>query len=184
MKIAIFIILGLIILLLVVYAYFGGFKKINITISQQGGETVVYEDITGEYSKSGVVMDKIYYVLKDSHKIETYKGFGIYYDNPQKVEKSKLRSEAGCIIEQKDLDKLANIQQLPFKTKVLPTAKYITTEFPFKGKMSVMISLFKVYPALQKYSEVNSLNPDGYVMEIYDVPNGMIYYRKEIKESK
>jgi len=123
-------------------------------------------------------MDKVYYSLLNDYKIETFKGFGIYYDNPQKVEKSKLRSEIGCIIENKDLDK---IKDLPsnFKIKVLPEKEYITTVFPFKGKMSIMVSLMKVYPALGKFAQKHELK-GGAVMEIYDMPNKKIYYRQEI----
>ncbi len=43
----------------------------------------------------------LYYDLKDNYSIETTKGFGLYYDNPQDVDKDKLRSIVGCIVESK-----------------------------------------------------------------------------------
>lgn len=179
MKIIIIVFIGLIVIGLVLYAYFGGFKQLDIKIKEEGGETVVYEPIIGDYKQSGAVMDKIYYALLNDHKMETFKGFGLYFDNPQKVEKEKLRSEAGAIIEEKDLEKINGINH-SFQIKVLDKKKYITTEFPYKGKMSVMFSIMKVYPALNKYAKENGYNVDGAVMEIYDIPNDRMLYRKEI----
>lgn len=179
MKIVLIAVLALIVILLVAYTYYGGFNRLNIQIAEQGGETVVFEEIVGDYRQSGVAMDKIYHSLKDNDKIETFKGFGFYYDNPKKVEKSKLRSEAGCVIENADTGKVAVLSE-NFKTKVLPTKKYIVTEFPYKGKMSIMVSIMKVYPSLSEFAEKQGLDSDGAVMEIYDIPNGKIMYRKEI----
>jgi DNA gyrase inhibitor GyrI len=180
MKIALIITLSIIALLVVVYAYYGGFTTINVQFDEQGGETVVYEHISGDYRQSGAVMDKIYYSLFNDYKIETFKGFGIYYDNPQQVEKSKLRSEAGSIIEESDLDKL---DQLPkeFQIKRIEKKKYIVSTFPYKGKMSVMFSIMRVYPALNAFSEKQGIK-GGAVMEIYDIPNKTIYYRQTIEE--
>jgi hypothetical protein len=45
--------------------------------------------------------------------------------------------------------------------------------------MSIIFSLIKVYPALNKYAEEHKLH-GGTVMEIYDMPNKKIFYRQEI----
>jgi len=179
MKILIVVIVLLIFALLAGYAWLGGFSKVTVYKKVQGGETVVYHSLTGDYKQSAGAMDDIYYRLKNDYQIETFKGFGIFYDNPQKVEKSKLRSEAGCIIEHTDTSRLPELPE-NLKRKVLPEKEYLVTEFPYKGKMSVMASLMKVYPALNKYTKEHNLNPDGAVTEIYDVPAGKIYYRKEM----
>ena len=83
MKTILISILILIALILIIYAYYGGFKKIEFVILEQGGETLVYENLAGDYKQSPVIMDKVYYALLNKDKIVTYKGFGIYYDNPQ-----------------------------------------------------------------------------------------------------
>ncbi len=147
MKILLLVIVVVIIAFLILYAYYGGFKSINIQTAEQGGETLIYEEIIGDYKQSGEVMNKLYYSLLESDKTETFKGFGIYYDNPKKVEKSKLRSEAGCILEEKDIEKYSSLSE-KYSIKIFPKKKYITTEFPFKGKLSVIFSIMKVYPAL------------------------------------
>jgi len=181
MKILFIAIICILIICLIVYAYYGGFKSLKIQIAEQGGEVVVYGSIIGDYRQSGVVMDKIYYSLLNDFKVETYKGYGKYFDNPQKVDKSKLRSEAGCIIETKDTNKIALISK-PFKNKKLSKQKYIVTEFPYKGKLSVLFSITKVYPALIKFAEKNGLDSNGAITEIYDIPNKKVIYRKELLE--
>jgi effector-binding domain-containing protein len=45
--------------------------------------------------------------------------------------------------------------------------------------MSIMISVIKVYPALMKYVKDNGYSEIGPIMEIYDMPNNKILYRKE-----
>ncbi len=181
MKIAL-IVSGLIVALFaILYAYYGGFRKVTFSIENQGGEMLIYKEMTGDYSKSGKLMDEIYYALLNDYGIETYRGFGIYYDNPKEVEKIKLRSEVGCVIEEKDIAKLEKLPE-DFKTKRYPEKQSVVAEFPHKGMPSIFVGIIKVYPALNKYVNENNLDPSGAVMEIYDVPNKKIIYRKAISE--
>lgn len=173
------VIVSLVLILIGIYAFYGGFTNVKCTIAEQGGETLVYKEIKGDYSQSGDVMNKMYYALINDNKIETFKGFGIYYDNPQKVEKSKLRSEVGCILEPVDTVKVFWLKG-KYSIKVCPIKKYIVTEFPHKGNMSIMVSIMKVYPALNKYMEENGYEQNVPVMEIYDMPNKKILYRAEV----
>jgi Uncharacterized conserved protein len=182
MKIFLIIVIVMIIAIIILVAYYGGFYKLRISVDEAGGETLVYESLRGNYKKSGTVMDKIYWSLLNNEKIETYKGFGIYYDNPQKVEEAELRSEAGCILEDKDTTKIPMLEK-KYTVRKFPKKKYIITEFPYKGKLSVMFSLFKVYPALASYAINKGYKENGAVMEIYDIPNNKIQYRKEIAEN-
>jgi len=179
MKFIIITVVVLIIIAIVFLAYFGGFKKLTISIAKVGRETLVYESINGNYKQSGQVMDKIYYSLLNNEKIKTFLGFGTYYDNPKEVEESKLRSEAGCVLNIADSSIIDQLKR-SYKIKILEEKKYMVTEFPYKGKISVFFSIMKVYPALQKYAKENNLQEDSPVTEIYDIPNKRILYRKEI----
>lgn len=172
-------IIGLILLALLFVAYYGGFKTITFKTSMEGGEILVYEDLTGDYSKSGEVMDRVYNSLSTNEKIKSTKGFGIYYDDPKKVEKSKLKSEVGCIVEGIDSLKMSDLKR-KYKVKICPKTNYLVTEFPHKSVMSIMFGIMKVYPAMSKYIEQNGLSDKGPVMEIYDTPNKVIKYRKEV----
>lgn len=149
----------------------------NFQVKDEGGDYLVYRKITGPYSQTGEVINKLHYALKNEN-IETYKSFGIYYDNPKVVVQNKLRSEAGCILETADTAKTFWLRA-KFNIKIFPVKKYITAEFPYKGKMSVMIGLMKVYPAMNKFIKDNSYSEAGPIMEQYDMPNKRILYRKE-----
>lgn len=181
MKIALIIIAVLLIAILAVMAYYGVFGKVKITEKECGGETLVYQNMVGSYSQSGEVSDKVYADLLEKYKIETTKGFGLYYDNPKEVAKEKLKSKVGCILEEKDAT-AENLEALKadFKTEVYPKKNYIVIEFPYKGMMSVMVGVFKVYPALNKYSNEKGYSDEVSIMELWDVANGKIVYRKEI----
>lgn len=181
MKIVLITLLALAGLLLVAYAWLGGFTKVNVSEEIQGGETLVFKEVRGDYKKSGKMMDEVYYDLLNNEKIETTMGFGIYYDNPKEVETAELRSDAGCILTEADVDKAENLKE-KYQVKRFPEGKYVVAEFPFRSKMSVMMSIMKVYPALSKFCEEKGYQTDTPVMEIYDVPNKKILYRKEIKK--
>lgn len=86
MKVVLIILAILVILPIVAYAYYGGFEKISFKIENQGGETIVYENVTGDHSQRPKVSDRIYYSLLNDENIATTKVIGIYYDNPRNVE--------------------------------------------------------------------------------------------------
>ena len=178
MKIVLIIFSVLAVLFVVVYAYYGGFKKVSFRIEHQGGETIVYENVTGDYSQTGKVSDKIYYTLLNDEKIETTKGIGIYYDNPKTVAKDKLRSDIGCIVENLDSVTLTGLTE-KYQVKTLPQSEFVVTEFPFKGKLSILFGILKVYPALDKFCKEREY-VESPISEIYDVPNKKIVYRKQI----
>jgi len=177
LKIVSIIVAVLLIFAAIVYAWYGGFKTITFKEEAQGGETLVYEEMIGDYGQSPNVQNKIYYALLNDEKIETAKGFGIYFDDPKMVEKSKLRSEVGCIAEGLDSATIAFLSE-KYQVKTLPVSDCIVTEFPNKGMLSIIIGLIKVYPALEAYCKQHGVD-NGPVMEIYDIPNKKIIYRME-----
>ncbi|MDR2010834.1 MAG: GyrI-like domain-containing protein [Bacteroidales bacterium] len=178
LKVILIIIGILIVIILGMYAYYGGFRKIDFKVEKQGRETIVYENVIGDYSQTPKYTDKIYYALLNDEKIETTKGIGIFYDNPQEVDKDKLRSEVGCILDNTDDAILAQLSG-KHQIKTLPEADYIVTEFPMKGAMSFMVSVIRVYPALNKYCKEHGYK-DSPITEIYDISNKKIVYRKEV----
>ena len=161
-----------------IYAYFGGFKNIEFETLEQGGEILAYEEVIGDYSQTAEVTNRVYNYLLDEHDIETFKGFGIFYDNPETTDRDRMRSESGCIIQNADSSKLADISG---KVKIKRAAKgnYIVTEFPYKGAMSIMVGIMKVYPAMAKYAIENGIKDENPIMEIYDVPSKKIIYRRQ-----
>lgn len=171
-----------IVAILAIYSFYGGFTTVAPGISKEGGETLVFEKITGDYSQSGIVSDRVYNSLLTDYDIETTKGFGIYYDNPKNVATDQLRADIGCIVDSEHLDEWEALQT-NFEVTTFPLGEYLVAEFPYKGKLSVLIGIFKVYPQLENYVKENNYQPDTPVMEIWDVPNKKIIYRKKLVKS-
>lgn len=179
MKIVLIIIAVSALVLLAIYSWLGGFKKIRFSLEEAGGEVLVYESHTGDYKNAGKVIDKMYYALLNEEKVECFRGFGIYYDNPQKVEKEKLRAEVGNILENPAPEVLTQLTP-KYNIKTLDKQKYLVAEFPYKNQMSIIMGIMKVYPALNRCIRENNLSEEGFVMEIYDIPGEKIIYRKEL----
>lgn len=185
MKMLKYIILALLViaaLLLAVYAYYGGFSEIQFRKVTRDAETLVYEEMKGDYSQCGPVMDRVYYSLLNDYKVQTYKGFGLYYDNPKEVAKENLRSDIGCLLEKTDTAKIASIAQ-KFKVKTYEGGDFIETQFPNKGMVSVLVGVMRVYPALDAYMKESGYVSKDAIMEIYDTPNKTITYRVRISSS-
>lgn len=163
-------------LLFGLYSYYGGFYEIKIRTETVGGETMVYKKVKGDYKQTSSVTNEVYSYLLNDLDIETYKGAGIFYDNPKQVKKEELRSESGCIIDPADMPKL-DTTRCKYEIKQLPYRVSVVTEFPYKGGISVLIGLIRVYPKLEEYVRTHHL-PEHAVVEIYDVPGRKIIYRK------
>ncbi|MEI8086042.1 MAG: GyrI-like domain-containing protein [Paludibacter sp.] len=179
LKVFFALILTLFLLFVIGYAYYGGFSNINFQISKQGGEKLVYKDVIGNYEQCGDVINKLMYSLQKNDNIITIRSFGIYYDDPLRVNVSKLRSQVGCILENSDTSKIFWLKD-KYNIKTFPIKKYITCVFPYKGHISIMISLLRVKPALNRYLKDNGYGVNAAVMEIYDLPQQQINYRVEI----
>jgi len=168
-------ILGLaIVLIIVILAYYGLFAKVTIAEKEAGDFWIVYEKHIGDYKEVGKVMDKIYSRLLGEDAVETTRGFGLYYDNPKKVQKENLRSIVGCILENKDAGKIEYLRQR-YKIKKYPSSKSVVVEFTYRGTLSIFIGIFKVYPKIAEYMEQHNYAMVP-VMEIYDSPNQTISY--------
>lgn len=155
--------------------YIGFFSSIVFEEKETGPFVLVYEEHIGAYKGTAQIQDKLYYSLINEEKIETYKGFGIYYDNPREVPTDELRSIAGCILEEKDYEKVSDLQQKGYTVKEIPVRHSIVTEFPFKNGFSIIAGIFRVYPKLNQYIADNNLSTNE-IMEIYDVPGKKITY--------
>jgi len=154
--------------------YIGFFGELTFSEKEMGPYKLVYLDHKGDYSKSGDIQMMVYKTLIESYKVKTSRGFGIYFDNPKKVEVEYLRSQVGCILEEKDFNQIGAIQK-KFKVKDFPKTKSVVTQFPYKNKLSILAGMFKVYPRLEEEIKEKGYSP-GPVMEIYDMANKKIYY--------
>lgn len=159
--------------------FFDAFKRLTVEEKEVGGETIVFEELTGEYMQSRSAMDGINATLINEDNVVTTKGFGAFFDNPKKVDKEKLRSEVGRILEREDLSRLPELKK-KYKIKKLPREKFIVIEFPYRNKASIFFGLVKIYPLLSKYAVAKGYKEDTAVTEVYDTLKGKISYRKKL----
>ncbi|MFH1394568.1 MAG: GyrI-like domain-containing protein [Candidatus Omnitrophota bacterium] len=169
---------GIIVLILAVLIggflfYEGVFNPVKVTEAAMGDYWVVYEGNIGPYEQVGPVMEKIYQNLKKDG-IDTTIGFGIYYDNPKNVERSKLRSEVGAVLDEKDYGKINDLKS-KYNVKEIKKRKSLVAKFPIKNTLSFMVGPIKVYPAMEQYCKDNKIEidkvKDSYGLELYDMKN-------------
>ncbi len=175
MKIALIALLIIFLGIAGILAYYGAFAKIDVKTQAIEDTYFVYGIHIGEYNKVKEPMDKLYNKLLFDEKLQTTKGLGIYYDDPKKVESSKLRTVYGCVVDAKDLNRLEELKKKGYKVGLLKKSKAVVAEFPFNGPLSIIMGIFRVYPELGKYQAANSI-PGKPIIELYDMPNKKITY--------
>lgn len=163
-----------------VFTYYGGFTTPEFQIKKDGGYLLVYQELRGDYKYSGQAIQRVNDALTKQCNVEPIDGFGTYYDNPALIETSKLRSDVGSIVNIKDSARLSSLEA-DYKVKIMPQAMYVTTEFPFKGSISIMLGVMKVYPAFNQYVQKHALQNEGPITEIYMMKQEKIRYLQELK---
>ena len=174
MKATLSVLVLIIIVALLTLTYYGLFAKVSIVEQEVGDFWLLYEKHVGNYKEVGLVIDSIYSKLLGEDGITPSRSFGLYYDDPKKVEKKNLRSIAGCILDKQDEDKIDYLKK-NYRIKKFPASKSVIVVFPYKGIPSIFLSVVKVYPKLSEYL-AHKKYPPVPVMEIYDRPNEKIVY--------
>ncbi len=177
----IIVIAVIVIVFLIVLARYGLFSSITISEKNVGPYLLVYKTHIGDYKGVGPIIGEVYDDLKNNYSMVATKGFGLYYDNPQEVDKAKLRSIVGCIVEGKTVEDLKKVSN-KYGVKEYPSSKSVVAEFPYRGKISIFIGIFKVYPKLGSYIKEHKY-PQTPIMELYDRPNGRIEYISSVNLS-
>lgn len=179
LKLILFLVLVVIVASVSMFIYYGGLKSIDLQVEYTGGDTLVYTEVVGNYSKCVAAMDSMYLVLTSKENIDVNKVFAIYYHNPKYVDKDSLHTDVGCVIENADSTIMAELSK-NHKIKIFPKEDYITTQFPYRGRVSIIVGVIKVYTAMKSYARKHNINGTGYAMEIYDFQKKKIIYRKKI----
>ncbi len=179
LRVILWIVVVLVLALVLFLAYMGYFGNVQVSEQKMGPYTIAYESYMGEYKNTGTIFNKVNTLLK-SASIESSVGLGIYYDDPSKVAKDKLRSECGSVISDKDAGKASKLDKM-LKVKRIDAKQCMVVEFPLKNMMSIILGTMKAYPELGKYAQAK-----GYKMslsyEVYDMKANKIFYVMEIKK--
>jgi len=175
--------LVIIIVMSTVYlAYYGLFAGVEIQEIKKGPWVFVYEKHVGPYGGAKHVADKIYRTLSKEEKVETLRGIGIFYDKPGDVEEEKLRSVSGCLLEEKDLARVPELEK-KYRVGEVPAGSVLLVEFPMKGSLSIIMGAIKVYPKLSVLMKQKKYKPVP-MIEIYDPGKSRLYYVAALEAEK
>jgi hypothetical protein len=174
MKTFLIVVVSLLVIALGFAWYMGLFTGVHPEDKMEGGYTVAGVEYTGPYSKAGKYIEEVELKLKGMN-IACSKGFGIYYDDPKTTASDKCRSFVGNILEEKDMNRIAELISAGLKIDSIPKTQSVVGEFPLKSSLSYMVGSMKVYPVLAKYISENKYNVTRSI-EVYDVQSEKIIF--------
>lgn len=169
MLLGIIVVLILLVLTLLGFlSYCGLFAPIDIKAEKPPFKElqVAYKFCRGSYKNSGALFTEVHSIAP------SLKCIGVYYDDPNEVEPLRLRYLVGVVLNDTDQPAAPAVkEQLEaegFKTARFPAVDHaVTTVFPFRGSVSVMIAMARVYPKLREYIKEKLLCARP-LMEIYE----------------
>jgi hypothetical protein len=182
MKTILYILIFLLVSALVYLGFYNAFYQPKVTLNYEGNETVVYLEVNDRYQLTDSVMKLVFNELYEKHGIVITKGFAIHKPLPEDAERKITTLIAGCIVEAEDTAKLSQISET-FTIAILPADDYLISDFPLKGKMSIMFGLYRVYPKLDAFCKKQGYSSLEPVIEIYDRKSKRIHYRKKAIKS-
>jgi effector-binding domain-containing protein len=145
-----------------VFVHLGVFKPVSIEYQEIDTFYLLAIENLGPYHK---ILDSILVVEKfaQENKINCLKTFGMFLDDPEKVEEVRLRSLVGCVVDRE-------IKELPSQFKMVVREKQNYVKASFEGSPS--ISPYKVYPKAMELIQERRLLFNGEVIEIYQIQPG------------
>lgn len=162
------VLIFLVLTLLGFLSYCGLFAPIDIKAEKPPFKElqVAYKFCRGSYKNSGALFTEVHSIAP------SLKCIGVYYDDPNEVEPLRLRYLVGVVLNDTDQPAAKEVkEQLEaegFKTASFPAVDHaVTTVFPFRGSVSVMIAMARVYPKLREYIKEKLLCARP-MMEIYE----------------
>lgn len=180
LKITLITLALLAIAILTIFWYSGAFAKIDVQQTQSEEYIIVGKLFTGPYYKVNNPMEQVDSLLR-SIGIQSTRGFGIYYDNPESTPNDQCRSFVGNILELNNLSKIIQIQALGLTIDTIQSHQSVVLSLPTKTKLSYMIAPQRAYPALVKYINTHNLKPT-LAVEIYDVPKQTTLFIMQVKQ--
>ena len=181
-KISLIILAVFVAAILGVLYYHDFFTSPKLVEKEMGPYTFATKRYVGPYYETGPTMDEVDSFLREMG-VESTKGVGLYYDDPDKVAASELRSDVGNVLEGVDEETLSKIKE-KFNVIEFEKANSAVVEFPIKSMLSYMIAPMKTYPVISNHWLEKGYREDiedSFAIEIYDIPAKVSTYIMPIK---
>jgi len=147
--------------------YIGVFDQMELEKRVQPAYVVAGVTFKGSYQQIGPLMGQVDSSLR-SIGINCSKAFGIYFNDPNTTPESELESYVGSVIENGDLERLADIKSLELQIDTISEGKSWVVSLPIRNQLSYMIGPVRAYPVLEK-AVTDSADNVALVYEIYDL---------------
>jgi len=168
------IVLSVVIVIILVLVYIGVFSEVVIEEATMGPYTYAYVSYTGPYKDVLTPMEDLKLKLREAGFTPT-RGFGVYYDDPEKIDAKILKSDVGAIIPETEFDKM-EANQVNFNFETIEASDYLVAEFKIKNAIADMYIPLKVNYVLSRYLKKNNLPYPSKVIEIFDTnPNRILF---------
>eukprot|EP00053_Salpingoeca_punica_P019060 m.190171 g.190171 ORF g.190171 m.190171 type:complete len:208 (-) comp17559_c0_seq1:139-762(-) len=157
-----------VVLVLGIFIYFGAFQKIYFYRVREGGFHLVYREFEGEYRNVTPKFAEVTDALRSCGLLKSMFGrAGMYFDDPGKTAKGKCRAYCGFMMKEDDLtaDVKKTLASNDLLVQHIPPTDCMVTDFPFRGWMSIIVAVMRVYPAAKR--ELGS-TWKGAPMELYN----------------
>ncbi|XP_037070772.1 testis-expressed protein 264-like [Pollicipes pollicipes] len=164
------IVLAVLILLtlLVFLGHLGLFSEVDVKSGTPPFRelTICYKFNRGPYKGCGHFFTEIYSIAPE------LKTIGFYYDDPERVNAYELRYAVGAILSDGIKPEPEGVRQrvarYGFKVATFPAIEHaVLASFPYKATLSIVLAIWKVYPALKEYIKRSSLCAWP-MIELYD----------------
>lgn len=148
--------LGIVAIILVVAWWLGAFNRVELLSEERGPYRIICMGHVGPYHEIANTILEVKDRLKDAENRPEVP-CAIYYDDPAKVAKEKLRSKGGFLLEDE------------IEAKGLLEIVTISRRKVLLGRLKGHPSLapLKVYPAMAGWMEENGFVPAGPAVEFY-----------------
>jgi len=147
--------------------YLGAFRRIAFRRNANVGPyLLIYRQHIGPYKSLAPIVEQVRKIVEQDLGIQYESGFGIYFDDPQVVKQSKLRSYIGKIIDPKyndDESFKSKAENAGLKLLYIPATVATLSTFPLRSDFSYAMGAKKVYTAAKKLR----IEPKCGVLEIY-----------------
>lgn len=172
------LIIGVIIIALICYVIWATaiLHKFEIQKTVFPETKIAYITYVGDYSQAYKQTSIVENAIKSAYNVDWSREpcFGIYYDDPSKVEREKCRCIVGKIIPSNFTEEKApeNI-----KFDVIPKIDpIIQVEYPLRSILSIFAAMSRVYKALNNYCQQNNSQMKSAMLEIYGYKNCEILF--------
>ena len=125
-----------------------GLFKCNIEVNEEMVPKlrIAYKNYVGEYKTAGQRFGSLMNAIKAKKNFDPDSYLGIYFDDPTKVKPSECRFTVAVVLEDDGAEN--PLKEDGYKEGNIKVTSALHATFPFYGMISILLAIFRVYPAL------------------------------------